>query len=76
MSQDDGKVQSKMHCKVQCKRLELMLYRLSNFFVFISCFDVDSSCFYRYTRNKKHKVFVFRVPNSILEYMHIQAWCI
>ena len=30
VSQDD--VQCKMHCKVQCKRLKLMLYRIFNFF--------------------------------------------
>ena len=31
-------------CGMQCKRLELLLYRIFNFFVFVSCFDLVSSC--------------------------------
>ena len=40
------------------------LFRVSTFFVFVSCLDLGFSCFYRYTRNTKHEVFVFRVPIS------------
>ena len=36
-------------------------------FVFVSCFDLGFSCLYRYTRNAKHDVFMFRVPNSGIE---------
>ena len=37
---------------------------LYNYFIFISCFELEASCLYRYILNTKHEVFVYRVPNS------------
>ena len=38
------------------------------FFVFVSCFDLEVSCLYRYTQNTKHEVYIYRVPNSRMNY--------
>ena len=53
--------------RIICKFVNFScLLRVSTFFVFVSCFDFGFSCLYRYTRNTKHEVFLFRVPNSAL----------
>ena len=58
----------------KCKFSEIScLFRVSIFFVFVSCFDIRFSCLYRYTRNKKNEVFVFSVPNSGLHYGNFEV---
>ena len=63
-------MQCKMHCKVQCKRLELMFYRIFNFFAFVSCFRLGVIVFVSiYTKHEKfHRVSCSQLWSTVRVY--------